>query len=171
MWLGDDAAAIGGNFGDHLAHLPLEDVEFGEIGRGIGDIGVLAGRVGGDQRIANIGDIDLRVGDRLPGVRIRPPVVVIMAMVAGALARLDAFGGDHDRRFGAGGLDQPLEPTFEAEPVHEDELGIGSLLGVARRGRIDVGIAVGTDQSRDRDIGRRRRFSRNPRGSRSSQPH
>jgi hypothetical protein len=78
-------------------------------------------------------------------------VVVIVPMVAGALARLDAFGGDHDRRFGAGGLDQPLEPAFEAEPVHEDELGIGDLLGIARRGRIDVGIAVGTDQSLDRD--------------------
>jgi hypothetical protein len=106
---------------------------------------------GGGQRVANIGDIDFRVGDRLPGVRVRPSVVVIVVVAAGTLERLDALGRDYDRRLGAGCLDQPLEPAFEAQSVDEDELGVGNLLGVAGRGRIDMGIAVGTDQGPDLD--------------------
>src|SRR5207244_13634871 len=84
---GNDTAAIGGNFGDHLAHLAIKRVELGEIGCRIGGVSFLAGGVGGDQRVADIGDVDFRVGDRLPGVRIRSSVVVIMAP-AGALERL-----------------------------------------------------------------------------------
>ena len=46
---------------------------------------------------------------------------------------------------------KPLEPALEAQPIDEHELGIGNLLGVAGRGRIDMGIAVGTDQGGDLD--------------------
>src|SRR5262249_57181737 len=94
---GDDAAAIGGNLGDEVAHLTLECIELGEIGGGVGIVRVLAGWIGGDQRVADIGDVDLCIGDRLPGVRVRASVVVIVSMVADALARLDAGGRDHDR--------------------------------------------------------------------------
>src|SRR5262249_53367441 len=43
------------------------------------------------------------------------------------------------------------EPAFEAQAVDEHELGIGNLLGVARRWRVDMGIAAGPDQRRDLD--------------------
>jgi hypothetical protein len=146
---GDDPAAVGGNPGDHVPHLALERIELGEIGGGVRGVGVLAGGIGGDQRVANIGNIDLGVGHRLPGVRIRRSMVVIMTAVARALARLDAFGRDDDRRLGAGRFHQPLEPALETEAVHEHQFGVGSALGVARRGRVDMGIAVGTDQRAD----------------------
>ena len=143
---GDELPAVGGNLGDHVAHLALERVELGEVGRGIGLVGDFAGGIGGDQRIADIGDVDFRVGHRLPGVRVGLPVVVVVSAPAGALARLDALGRNDDRRLGAGGLDQPLDPTLEAEPVDEHELGVGHALGVGRRRRIDMGVAVGADQ-------------------------
>src|SRR5262249_61323402 len=111
--------------------------------RGVGEVGVLAGGIGGKERMAVMGDVDFGLGDRLPSVGVRPPVVVIVVVVAGALERLYPFGGDHDRCLGAGCLDQPLEPALEAQPVDEYEFGIGDLLGVAGRRRIDVGIAVG----------------------------
>ena len=46
---------------------------------------------------------------------------------------------------------KPLEPALEAQPIDEHELGIGNPLGIAGRGRVDVGIAVGADQGCDLD--------------------
>jgi hypothetical protein len=146
---GDHAAAISGNPGDRVPHLALERVELGEIGGGVRVVSGLAGRIGGNQRVADIGHIDFRIGDGLPGMRVGPAMV--MVVTAGPLARLYTFGRDHDRRLGAGRLDQALEPAFEAEPVHEHDIGLGHLLGVGRRRRVDMGIAIGTDQGADLD--------------------
>src|SRR4029453_5332294 len=64
----DDPAPVGRDGGDRRFDLGVERIELGEIGGGVRLIGVTPGGVGGDQRVADIGDIDLGVGGRLPGV-------------------------------------------------------------------------------------------------------
>ena len=77
---GDDAAAVGRDFRDRVLHLGVERVELAEIGGGVGLIGGLAGRIGRDQRVADIGDIDFRIGDRLPGMRIGVAMAVAVRL-------------------------------------------------------------------------------------------
>ena len=69
---------------DRRLHLAFELVELGEIGRGIGLVARLARRIGRAQRIPDIRDIELRIGDALPGMRI----VMAMGMRVAALALL-----------------------------------------------------------------------------------
>ncbi len=76
-------------------------------------------------------------------------MIVIVIMSVRALERLDALGCDDDRRLGAGCFHQPIEPALEAKPVDEDEPGVGDLLGIRRRWRIDMGIAIRSYQGRD----------------------
>ncbi|MEY9510720.1 hypothetical protein ABIF16_001451 [Bradyrhizobium elkanii] len=97
----------------------------------------------GDQTVANIDDIDLRIGHGLPGMRI---------VVAAHFPWHDPLGRHRDQRFAARGLQQPRHPAFEAEAVDDHELGIGDLPGISRRRRVDMGIAVGPDQRRHVDI-------------------
>ena len=108
----------------------------------------LAGRVGGDQPVADVGRINLDVGDRLPGVRI---AAVAVTMAFGVAARLDALGGGDERGLAAGGLHQPLDPALEAQAVDHHDLGVGELPGVGRRRRIDVRVGVRPDQQRHLD--------------------
>ena len=51
----------------------------------------------------------------------------------------------------AGGLHQPRQPAFQPEAVDDDELGVGDLLRIGRRRRIDMRVAIGADQRRDLD--------------------
>ena len=132
----------GGICATAVPHLAVERIEFGQIGLRIGakDRGI--GGVGGHQRVADIGDIDLRVGDRLPGMRIG----------GGAdAARRDAVGRGDDLGLAAGGLHQPRQPALEAKAVDDEKPGIRDLLRIRRRRRIDVHVAIGTDQGRDID--------------------
>ncbi len=118
------------------------------IGRGIGAVDIRRRRIGRDQRIADIGHIDLGVGDRLPGVRIGVAVVVSRLR---RLARRDAFGRDDNGRLVAGGLGQPRHPALEAETVGDDEFRVGNGLRVRRCRRIDMRIAARPDQIGDVD--------------------
>ena len=59
-----------------------------------------------------------------------------------------------------------IQPSnFEA--VDDDQLGAGHRLGVGRRRRIDMGVAIGPDQRRDVDAIAADLAARNRRGSRS----
>ena len=75
-----------------------------------------------------------------------PVVVVVVAPGDGP----HVLRGDDDRRLGAGGLDQPLDPALEAEAVDDDETRLGDPAGVARCRGIAVGVGVGADEARHR---------------------
>ena len=63
----------------------------------------------------------------------------------------DAVAGDDDGGLAAGGLHQPRQPSLQPKAVDDDQFGIGDLLRVRGRRRIDVDVAIGTDQGRDLD--------------------
>src|SRR6202035_583221 len=46
----------------------------------------------------------------------------------------------------ARGLHQPRQPALEAKAVDDKEFGVRDLPGVGRRRRIDMHVAIGTDQ-------------------------
>jgi hypothetical protein len=123
---GDDAAAVGGDLLDRGLYLGVERIELARIRCCVRLIHVLGRRIGGDQRVADVRDVNLRVRGRLPGMRIG----VAVAVRVFRLARLDAPGGDDHRRLGAGRFHQAIDPAFEAEPVGDHDLGVGEHLRV-----------------------------------------
>jgi hypothetical protein len=71
--------------------------------------------------------------------------------IAVDLERRDAGGCGCDHSLAAGGLHEPRQPSLHAKPVDHDHPGVRDLLGVGRRRRIDVGVAIGADQRRHAD--------------------
>ena len=153
----DDTPAVRRYPCDGVLDFPLERIEPGEIRDGVGPIICLAGWIDRDQRVADIGDINLGIGDGLPGVRIGPAVrvVVIVPLVvlvgAGTLERHDVPCRNHDRSGRAGCLHQTIQPALEAQAVDENDPGFRNLLRICRRWRIDMRIAVGAHQGSDID--------------------
>ena len=115
---------------------------FRQIAFGIGTKNLGIRGVGGTQRVADIGDIDPGVDDGLPGMRIG---------IRAYFERRDTIGRGHDHRLAACGLHQPRQLALQAKAVDDHELRVRNLLGVRRRRRIDVRVAVGADQCRDVD--------------------
>ena len=136
---GDHLAAAFRDFPDGLADLSVGRIELCQIALRIGPKSLGVGRIRGAKRVTNIGHIYLRIGDRLPGMRIG---------IGAQFERRDVFGGDDDRRLAAGSLQQPRQPALQAEAVDDKEFCIGDLLGVGRRRRIDVNVAVGWPATR-----------------------
>ena len=78
--------------------------------------------------VADIGDIDLGVGDRLPGVRVDATVVTVARRLRRVrLARLHALRRDDDRRLGAGRLDQPSIQPSKPRPLTNTTLASASV--------------------------------------------
>ena len=115
----------GGDLRHRDPDLAVERVELGQITVRIGAKSRGVRRVGGDQRVADIGDIDLGVGDRLPGMRIGG---------AADLERHDAVGRGHDRGLAAGGLHQPRQPALQTEAVDDRSLASAIFLASAGAG-------------------------------------
>jgi hypothetical protein len=125
---------------DRDPDLAVERVQLRQIAVRIGAKNPGVGRVGSGERVADVGHIDLRIGDRLPGMRIGG---------ATGFQRRDAVACGHDGGLAAGGLHQPRQPALQPETVDNQEPGLRHLPGVGRCRRIDMHIAVRTDQARD----------------------
>ena len=67
---GDDLAARWRQLGDAVADQLFDVVDLGQIAPGIGCIEFFAGRVGGDQAVADVLHVDAAVGETLPGMGI-----------------------------------------------------------------------------------------------------
>src|SRR6056297_1715649 len=65
-----------------LKNLGIERGEFADIGFGIGAVDIRASGIMRDQRITDIGHIDLHIADILPGMRIEFAMEVIVVVVA-----------------------------------------------------------------------------------------
>ena len=153
---------------DGRPHLPIERVELREIGRGVRLVDGLAGGVGGDQRVADVGDVELRVGDALPGMRVDVRRGHGHGRAPRRFERLHALRRLDDEGLGAGRLDQPAHPAFELEPVGDHELGVGEAASIGgRRASRRERRRRARRASRARR-GRRRRCARDRRGSRRS---
>ena len=148
---GDDAAAVGRDISDLALHFGLERIELAGIGRGIRLIGRLPGRIGRDQRVTDIGDIDFRVRDRLPGMRIGIGIMTMAMPLLFRLARLDVLARDDHRGLGAGRFDKARNPAFEAEPIGEHDFGVGEFLRIVRRRRVNMGVAIDRNEACDLD--------------------
>ena len=136
----DDAATLLGNGGDRLLDFRVERVELGEIGVGVGLIGLGALRIDGRQRFPDRLDINFGVGDVLPSVRILSLFV---------LSRSDAFAQGEHLALAFGGSDETVEPAFKSEPVDENEPRLRDAAAVGRTGLVDMGVAVGPDDGGD----------------------
>ena len=110
----------------------------------------LAVGIGGDQPIADIGDIELAVGEALPGMRIGDGLG-LAALLLDHGARLHARRGDDHLALEARGFLQSLHPPLEAEAVDEQDLRGREVLGVGRRRLIDMRVAIRPDQRDDID--------------------
>ena len=113
-----------------------------QIGGGIGLECGFVGRVGGNQCVADVGDVDFGVGDRLPRVRIGSAPE---PQRGNAGARNDHFGALGRRTHEA------LGRALETEAIEDDNIGSGQLFGVRRRRHVAVNVAVRSDQGCDLD--------------------
>ena len=77
-------------------------------------------------------------------------MMVIVVVVKGD--RVDALGGNNPQAVEIGGLYQPLEPSFELQSVHEQDVGLADHPCLPRGGLVDMGVAVWTDERRHRDM-------------------
>jgi hypothetical protein len=122
-------------------HILVERVELLEIGSGVRLVRGLAGGVGCDQRIADVHDIALDVGDALPSVRI--DVGVTMIVVSSALSGLHALGGASTSGAAVPEdlISRPIQPS-SLSPFATTSLASARGARPRRRG-IDVRVAVG----------------------------
>ena len=89
-----------------------------------------------------------------------PVVVVIVLGVVFALVmvffvegnRFDPLCRHHAQAGEVGGVDQPVEPAFELEPVDDEHFCLTHGPGVGGGRLIDVGIAVGAYERRDSHV-------------------
>src|SRR5258707_10252893 len=139
---GDHLAAAFRDLRNRRLHIAVERVEFGQIAAGIIAVDPAARGIGASRRVPDVGQIDFGVGGRLPGVWIG-----VRAELAGG----DALGGGDHGALAACGLYEPRQPALQPETVDDHELCIRNLLGVRRRRRIDMHVAIGTDQGRHAD--------------------
>ena len=118
---------------------------------GVGLVDGLAVRIGGDQPVADIGDIELAVGEILPGMRVGDRLRAAPPSSSTMVRGLTPVRGDHGLALEARGFLQPLHPALEAEAVDEEQLRRGQRLGVGRGRAEHMGVAVGPDQRDDLD--------------------
>ncbi len=147
------------------------------VGGGVGLVGVAAGRIGRAEGVGDVLHIDLRIGDRLEGVRVDVAVVMPSASCGRPafgglgflgelrleLERRHALGQFDDGRLGAAGLDQALQKAFEMQAVDQHDIGLGHRRRVGRARLVDMRVAVRADQRGERRRGRRRHSSRSRR--------
>ena len=163
---GDDLRGGRRDFLDRGLHLPLERIELGEIGRGVGVVGGLAGGIGGAQPVADVGDIDLHIGDRLPGVRIgrRRDDGDRRSL---RLARRTPRCATRSRALVPDALTSRVIQPSRPSPLTNTTLAAASVLASAGVGERHVGVAVRADQRRDLDPVAADVRARGRRGSRS----
>ena len=135
---GDDAAARARQRGPGGAEVGVQRIEALEIAVGGGGVGGGAGRVCGDEAGAKIGDVGFDVGHALEGMRVRAAI--------GGLAWGDAGGRDHQTALEGGGLGEAIHPTLEAQPVDDQDIGLGDGAQVRWFGLIDMRVLIRTDQ-------------------------
>src|SRR5208337_1807612 len=142
----DDLPAPRRNFRDFRRDVFLKYVELAEIIIRIGTIDRSATGIDSDQGIADIGNIDLGIGDRLPGMRVWPDTPFLAHLL-----RAYTLCRDNDRGLCAGRLDQTIDPTLQTEAVHQNEPCGAELFRVGRLWLIDMGVAIRADECRDLD--------------------
>jgi hypothetical protein len=120
---GDQLTAIRRNRAERGLDLRVQRIQPAQVGSRIGLEDGFASRVGGNQRIANIGDVDFRVGDRLPGMWVD---------LAAQPQRRDAGARNDDFGTLAGRAHETFGRAFESKSIEDDQLGVGDLLGIGR---------------------------------------
>src|SRR5215475_11651244 len=103
---GDDLATVRRNPVNGLPYLLVQGIELSEIGPGVGKVAVLVGTIGEVEAIANVGNVDFGVRNRLPGVRIRRDPFAFY------LERLDAIAGNDCGCLRTRSTDQSRDPAL-----------------------------------------------------------
>jgi hypothetical protein len=108
---------------------------------------ITAGRVGRNQTVADVLDADPAIGETLPGMGIGDlgigDLMGRAVFLLLHLARLDGFSGRYHPAVESGRFLKPLHPALQPEAIDDQDGGNGQSAGVAGRGFIDLGVAVG----------------------------
>ena len=75
-------------------------------------------------------------------------IVVVLAILFEG-HRFDPRGCNHARAIEIGGVDQPVQPAFELESVHDEDLCFAHCTRVGGGRSIDMRIAIGADERRN----------------------
>ena len=88
------------------------------------------------------------------GVLVAVTVVVMvpLGVIVVERDRLDAFGRHRAYAAEVRGVDQPVQPAFELQPVDDQDLRFADGPRVGRGRLVDMRIAVGADERRDGDV-------------------
>ena len=132
-------------------------VEFLGIGGGVGLVAIATRRVGRAEGVHDVFHIDLRIGDRLEGMR-----VDVAMLLASRPASSAAFGIGRAPCFMLIGSTPLVSSTmaalvalastrrcqeaFEMQPVDQNHIGAGHRDGIGRFRLIDMRVAVRADQ-------------------------
>ena len=79
-------------------------------------------------------------------------VVIVVIVVVFEGDRLDPVGGHHACATEVRGVDQPVDPAFELQPVDDEDISLTHRARVGGGRLIDMGIAIGAYERRDNDM-------------------